>query len=189
MRNDQIGSLRLEIEVHVKGECVPPPILDFSNCKFDPNLKVNLEIAGYHIPTPVQMKTIPAALKRRDILVSKDTGSGKTDSFLIPIDLRCSIIRMQQLSERSKLLAMVLAPTMELYAQVGEQAKSLGKGFPFKTTLIVGGDAMPRQFYMIKHGIELIISTSGRLVDLLSKHDIELDDICMIFLDEMDCML
>lgn len=189
MTNDQIESLRLEIKVHVKGEGVPPPILDFSNCKFDPKLKVNLEIAGYDIPTPVQMQAIPAALKRRDILVSADTGSGKTASFLIPIVSRCSMIRTQQLSERSKPLAMVLAPTRELCAQVEEQAKSLGKGLPFKTALIVGGDAMPRQVYRIKQGIELIIATPGRLLDLLSKHDIELDDVCMLVLDEVDCIL
>lgn len=189
MSNEQIESLRLEIEVHVKGEGAPPPILDFSNCRLDPKLSVNLEIAGYDIPTPVQMQTIPAALKRRDILVSADTGSGKTASFLIPIVSRCSMIRMQQLSERSKPLAMVLAPTRELCAQVEEQAKSLGKGLPFKTALIVGGDAMPRQVYRIKQGIELIIATPGRLVDLLSKHDIELDDVCMFVLDEVDCML
>lgn len=189
MSNEQIESLRLEIEVHVKGEGAPPPILDFSNCRLDPKLSANLEIAGYDIPTPVQMQTIPAALKRRDILVSADTGSGKTASFLIPIVSRCSTIRMQQLSERSKPLAMVLAPTRELCAQVEEQAKSLGKGLPFKTALIVGGDAMPRQVYRIKQGIELIIATPGRLVDLLSKHDIELDDVCMFVLDEVDCML
>lgn len=189
MSNEQIESLRLEIEVHVKGEGAPPPILDFSNCRLDPKLSANLEIAGYDIPTPVQMQTIPAALKRRDILVSADTGSGKTASFLIPIISRCSMIRMQQLSERSKPLAMVLAPTRELCAQVEEQAKSLGKGLPFKTALIVGGDAMPRQVYRIKQGIELIIATPGRLVDLLSKHDIELDDVCMFVLDEVDCML
>lgn len=189
MSNEQIESLRLEIEVTVKGEGAPPPILDFSNCRLDPKLSVNLEIAGYDIPTPVQMQTIPAALKRRDILVSADTGSGKTASFLIPIVSRCSMIRMQQLSERSKPLAMVLAPTRELCAQVEEQAKSLGKGLPFKTALIVGGDAMPRQVYRIKQGIELIIATPGRLVDLLSKHDIELDDVCMFVLDEVDCML
>lgn len=189
MSHEQIESLRLEIEVHVKGEGAPPPILDFSHCRLDPKLSANLEIAGYDIPTPVQMQTIPAALKRRDILVSADTGSGKTASFLIPIVSRCSMIRMQQLSERSKPLAMVLAPTRELCAQVEEQAKSLGKGLPFKTALIVGGDAMPRQVYRIKQGIELIIATPGRLVDLLSKHDIELDDVCMFVLDEVDCML
>jgi ATP-dependent RNA helicase DDX59 len=83
MRNDWIKSL----------------ILDSSNCKFDPKLKVKLEIVGYDIPTPVQMKTIPATLKRRDILVSMDTGSGKTASFLIPIVSRCSMIPMQQLSK------------------------------------------------------------------------------------------
>ena len=60
---------------------------------------------------------------------------------------------------------------------------------PFKTALIVGGDAMPRQVYRIKQGIELIIATPGRLLDLLSKHDIELEDVCMLVLDEVDCIL
>eukprot|EP01018_Ginkgo_biloba_P034718 Gb_22571 [translate_table: standard] len=189
LSNQQVESLRREIDVHVKGEGAPPPILDFSNCKFVPRLKENLESAGYSIPTPVQMQTIPAALKGRNILVSADTGSGKTAAFLIPIVSRCSMIRMQQLSERTKPLAMVLTPTRELCAQVEEQAKALGKGLPFKTALIVGGDAMPRQVYRIKQGIELIIGTPGRLIDLLSKHDIELGDVCMLVLDEVDCVL
>lgn len=189
MNSDQVASLRKEIEVHVEGEDIPAPILDFSNCKFDPKLKENLEVAGYDIPTPVQMQTLPAALKGRNILVSADTGSGKTASFLIPIVSRCAMIRIQKLSERTKPLAMVLAPTRELCSQIEEQAKALGRGLPFKTALIVGGDAMPRQVYRIKQGIELIIATPGRLVDLLSKIDFDLDDVCMLVLDEVDCML
>lgn len=84
---------------------------------------------------------------------------------------------------------MVLAPTRELCAQIEDQAKALGKGLPFQTALIVGGDAMPRQVYRLKQGIEVIIATPGRLVDLLLKNDIDLSDLSMLVLDEVDCML
>ncbi|KAJ6401181.1 hypothetical protein OIU84_016569 [Salix udensis] len=84
---------------------------------------------------------------------------------------------------------MVLTPTRELCIQIEDQAKLLGKGLPFKTALVIGGDAMARQLYRIQQGVELIVGTPGRLIDLLAKHDIELDDIMILVLDEVDCML
>jgi ATP-dependent RNA helicase DDX59 len=84
---------------------------------------------------------------------------------------------------------MVLTPTRELSIQVEEHAKLLGKGLPFKTALVVGGDAMARQLYRIQQGVELIVGTPGRLVDLLTKHEIDLDDITTFVVDEVDCML
>lgn len=186
----QVDALLQGIEVSVKGEDVPRPILQFLDCKFLPKLQENLEAAGYDSPTPVQMQAIPAALSGRDALVSAETGSGKTASFLLPIIMRCSLVRMYGLSERDKPIAMVLAPTRELCAQVEEQAKVLGKGLPFKTALVVGGDALPQQLHRIKHGVELMIGTPRRLIDLLSKHDdLRLQDVCMLVLDEVDCML
>ncbi|KAK2637498.1 hypothetical protein Ddye_032290 [Dipteronia dyeriana] len=70
---------------------------------------------------------------------------------------------------------MVLTPTRELCIQVEDQAKLLGKKLPFKTALVVGGDAMAGQIYRIQQGVELIVGTPGRLIDLLTKHDVELD--------------
>lgn len=116
----QVDALLKEIEVSVKGEDIPRPILQFLDCKFLPKLQENLEAAGYDTPTPVQMQAIPAALRGRDVLVSAETGSGKTASFLLPIITRCSLVRIHGLSERDKPLAMVLAPTRELCAQVGK---------------------------------------------------------------------
>ncbi|KAJ7296191.1 hypothetical protein O6H91_12G076900 [Diphasiastrum complanatum] len=185
----QIDALRRQIEISLKGDAQPPPILEFSNCKFNPKLQDNLTSAGYETPTPVQMQALPAALKGRDVLVSADTGSGKTLAFLLPIISKSCMIRMWHLSERAHPLAIVLAPTRELAAQVEEQAKALAKGLPFKTALVVGGDAMPQQIYRIKNGVELIVGTPGRLIDLLSKHDVSLEDVCMLVLDEVDCML
>lgn len=190
LSKEQVNALLQGIEVSVKGEDAPRPILQFADCKFLPKLQGNLEAAGYETPTPVQMQTIPAALKGRDVLVSAETGSGKTASFLLPIIMRCCLIRIHGLSEREKPLAMVLAPTRELCTQVEEQAKVLAKGLPFKTALVVGGDAMPQQVHRIKQGVELIIGTPGRLIDLLSKHDdLTLQGVCILALDEVDCLL
>lgn len=185
----QADDLRHEIDVHVTGECIPVPMLEFAHCNFPTNLQNNLDLAGFAFPTPVQMQVIPAALKGRDILVRADTGSGKTAAFLLPIITKCSLVRNRYVLERAKPLSIVMAPTRELCAQIEEQAKVLGKGLPFKTALVVGGDAMPQQVYRIKQGVELIVGTPGRLVDLLAKNPIDLEHVCMLVLDEVDCML
>ncbi|KAF8081794.1 hypothetical protein N665_0866s0002 [Sinapis alba] len=181
--------LRSKLEIHVQGAAVPPPILTFTSCGLPPKLLLNLETAGYDFPTPIQMQAIPAALSGKSLLASADTGSGKTASFLVPIVSRCAWYRSEHPSDHRNPLALVLAPTRELCVQVEDQAKMLGKGLPFKTALVVGGDPMSGQLYRIQQGVELIIGTPGRLVDLLAKHTIELEDIMMFVLDEVDCML
>ncbi|XP_020415197.1 DEAD-box ATP-dependent RNA helicase 41 [Prunus persica] len=186
--SDQTELLRSRLEIHVKGDLVPPPILSFSSCNFPQKLLQNIEAAGFEMPTPVQMQAIPAALSGKSLLVSAETGSGKTASFLVPIVYLCANFRFEQFRDRKKPLAMVLTPTRELCIQVEEQAKLLGKGLPFKTALVVGGDAMARQLHRIQQGVELIVGTPGRLIDLLTKNDIQLDDVKIFGLDEVDCM-
>nr|BAH19831.1 AT3G02065 [Arabidopsis thaliana] len=184
--------LRRKLDIHVQGQgsAVPPPVLTFTSCGLPPKLLLNLETAGYDFPTPIQMQAIPAALTGKSLLASADTGSGKTASFLVPIISRCTTYHSEHPSDqRRNPLAMVLAPTRELCVQVEDQAKMLGKGLPFKTALVVGGDPMSGQLYRIQQGVELIIGTPGRVVDLLSKHTIELDNIMTFVLDEVDCML
>ncbi|EEF49297.1 dead box ATP-dependent RNA helicase, putative [Ricinus communis] len=188
LTNDQTELLRRTLEIHVKGELVPDPILSFSSCNLPQKLLLNLEAAGYDLPTPVQMQAIPTALSGKSLLASADTGSGKTASYLVPIISSCASYRLQHSSDR-KPLAMVLTPTRELCIQVEDQAKLFGKGLPFKTALVVGGDAMAGQLYRIQQGVELIVGTPGRLIDLLTKHDIELDNMIIFVIDEVDCML
>lgn len=189
LTNEQSELLRKKLEIHVKGDNIPPPILSFSSYNLPQKLLQNIEAAGYEMPTPVQMQAIPAALTGKSLLVSADTGSGKTASFLVPIISRCTNLHLEHSQTQKKPLAMILTPTRELCMQVEEQAKLLGKGLPFKTALVVGGDAMPRQVYRIEQGVDVIIGTPGRLIDLLTKHEIELDDVMTLVLDEVDCML
>lgn len=186
---NQVDSLRRKLEISVRGDGVPPPILSFSSCSVPEKLLRNVEAVGYDIPTPVQMQAIPAALLEKSLLVTADTGSGKTASFLIPVVSRCCNIRLNSLADRQKPLAVVITPTRELCIQIEEQAKMLGKSLPFKTALVVGGDAMAGQVYRIQQGVELIIGTPGRLIDLLAKHEFELDNVVTFVLDEVDCML
>ncbi|XP_002988436.2 DEAD-box ATP-dependent RNA helicase 41 isoform X2 [Selaginella moellendorffii] len=190
-------ALRESIGVSVRGgggAPPPPPILDFGQCGFAPRLMENLSSAGYEAPTPIQMQVLPAALAGRDLLVSSHTGSGKTLSFLLPIIARCCKIRSGGPDEDDETsrppLAMVLTPTRELSSQVEDHAKILAKGLPFKTALVVGGDVMPQQAYRIRKGVELIVGTPGRLLDVLSRHeDVNLAKVSVLVLDEVDCML
>lgn len=185
----RISSLRSKLDICVKGDAVPDPIVCFSACGLPEKLVHNLETAGYCMPTPVQMQVIPASMSNRSLLVSAETGSGKTASFLIPIIAHCSRVRSQECTSNQGPLAIVLAPTRELCLQVEEQAKVLGKGLPFKTALVVGGDPLPQQIYRIENGIELIVGTPGRLIDLLMKHNVDLTYVSVFVLDEVDCLL
>ncbi|KAF9613801.1 hypothetical protein IFM89_011970 [Coptis chinensis] len=189
LTSDQIALLRSKIEIRVKGDSIPPPILAFSSCNLPEKLHLNLEAAGYEVPTPVQMQSIPAALTGKNLLVSAETGSGKTASFLVPVVSLCTAFRSSNHAKVKNPIAMVLAPTRELCVQIEEQAKLFGRGLPFKTALVVGGEAMSGQIYRIQQGVELIVGTPGRLIDLFTKHDIELDEVSVLVLDEVDCML
>lgn len=186
---DQTEELRRKFEISVKGDNVPAPILSFASCNLPENLLHNLEVAGYVIPTPVQMQAIPPALIGQSMLVLAETGSGKTGSFLVPVVAYCVKSNSKLPQTERKPLAIVLTPTRELSIQVEEQAKILGKGLPFKTALVVGGEAMAGQLHRIQQDISLIVGTPGRLIDLLAKHDIELDSISILVLDEVDSML
>ncbi|XP_010685097.2 DEAD-box ATP-dependent RNA helicase 41 [Beta vulgaris subsp. vulgaris] len=188
LSDEETALLRERLHISVRCGSVLPPVLSFSSCDLPVKLLQNIESMEFELPTPVQMQAIPAALNGNSLLVSAETGSGKTASYLIPIITRCANFSRGQLNKR-KPLAMVLTPTRELCVQVEEEAKLLGKGLPFKTALVIGGDAMAGQVYRIQQGVELIVGTPGRLIDLLTKHDIELDSISMFVVDEVDCML
>ncbi|KMT02511.1 hypothetical protein BVRB_9g204530 isoform A [Beta vulgaris subsp. vulgaris] len=162
LSDEETALLRERLHISVRYGSVLPPVFSFSSCDLPVKLLQNIESMGFELPTPVQMQAIPAALNGNSLLVSAETGSGKTASYLIPIITRCANFSRDQLNKR-KPLAM--------------------------TALVIGGDAMAGQVYRIQQGVELIVGTPGRLIDLLTKHDIELDSISMFVVDEVDCML
>ena len=135
-------------------------------------------------PYPIQSKVIPAILQGRDLLAIAQTGSGKTASFILPL---LQLIRCQAPGERRRLKALILVPTRELAAQVDDVARQLGCHLNprVKTGAVFGGVAINPQMIQLK-GIELLVATPGRLLELVGKNSVRLSTVATLVLDEAD---
>jgi len=142
---------------------------------------------GYTNPTPVQEKAIPAILQGRDILAGAQTGTGKTAGFTLPILELLS--KQPRMKGKNPIRVLILTPTRELAAQVGESVKTYGKYLPFKSTVIFGGVGIHPQIQALKNGVDILIATPGRLLDHLSQGTLDLKHIDIFVLDEADRML
>ncbi len=158
----------------------------------DPILKA-VEETGYTKPTPIQAKAIPFVLKGDDVLAAAQTGTGKTAAFTLPLLER--LIQNHKNTETSKgqpkrhIRALILTPTRELAAQVGENVEMYSKYLPYKSTIIFGGVNINRQITTIKQGVDILVATPGRLLDLVSQRVIDLSKVEVLILDEADRML
>ena len=152
----------------------------------EPILKV-IEEKGYAVPTPIQGEAIPAALAKRDILGCAQTGTGKTASFAIPI-----IQHLQMNKEAAKcrgIKALILTPTRELALQISECINDYAKYTQVRHGVIFGGVNQRPQVDMLHKGIDILVATPGRLLDLMNQGHIHLDKIQYFVLDEADRML
>lgn len=142
---------------------------------------------GYTHPTPVQEKAIPAILQGRDILAGAQTGTGKTAGFTLPILELLS--KQPRAKGKNPIRVLILTPTRELAAQVGESVKTYGKYMPFKSTVIFGGVGINPQIQALRNGVDILVATPGRLLDHLSQGTLDLKHIDIFVLDEADRML
>ncbi len=142
---------------------------------------------GYTSPTPIQAKSIPAVLKGGDLLAAAQTGTGKTAGFTLPILQRLSTIKPS--SGKRLLRVLILTPTRELAAQVQESVVTYGKYTSLKSTVIFGGVGANPQIKAIAGGLDILVATPGRLLDLMSQKCVSLNDIEILVLDEADRML
>jgi len=140
---------------------------------------------GYHEATPIQQKSIPLILDGKDILAGAQTGTGKTAGFALPLLQRLQFSPHNRRSVR----ALILTPTRELAAQVGESVRNYGRHLPFRTAVIFGGVSINTQFSKLKKGADVIVATPGRLLDHLQRKTIDLSKIEILVLDEADRML
>ena len=140
---------------------------------------------GYRNATPIQQQAIPLIMEGRDLLAGAQTGTGKTAGFALPLlqHLQTST------SNRRSVRALVLTPTRELAAQVGESIRDYGKYLPFRTATIFGGVSINTQFAKLKKGVDVIVATPGRLLDHMQQKTIDLSKIEILVLDEADRML
>lgn len=144
-----------------------------------------IEEEGYTVPTPVQAQAIPAILEGGDLMAAAQTGTGKTAGFTLPLLEKL----MKREGKGSRPRALILTPTRELAAQVGESVKIYGKYLTLKTAIVFGGVNVNTQIKHLRHGADIIIATPGRLLDLISQGIINLSEIEILVLDEADRML
>ena len=142
---------------------------------------------GYTQPTPVQEKAIPAILQGRDMLAGAQTGTGKTAGFTLPILELLS--KQPRIKGKHPIRVLILTPTRELAAQVGESVKTYGKYLPFKSTVIFGGVGIHPQIQALKNGVDILVATPGRLLDHVSQGTLDLKHVDIFVLDEADRML
>lgn len=146
-----------------------------------------IKTKGYVDPTPVQTKAIPAILNGRDILVRAQTGTGKTDAFALPM---VEILAGKIASNRRHPRALVLTPTRELALQVGESIKAYARRVALRCTVVYGGVNVNPQIDRLKRGVDILVATPGRLLDLASfNRDVKLSKIEFLVFDEADRML
>lgn len=142
---------------------------------------------GYTTPTPVQAQAIPFILDGRDMLAGAQTGTGKTAGFTLPMLEILS--RNHHTKGPRHVRVLILTPTRELAAQVGESVKTYGKYLPFKSTVIFGGVGIQPQITTLRNGVDILIATPGRLLDHVSQGTVDLRHVEMLILDEADRML
>jgi ATP-dependent RNA helicase RhlE len=162
-------------------------ITKFSELALRPEIQAALAAEGYETPTPIQRQAIPHALEGRDMLGIAQTGTGKTAAFTLPILQLLSTSGGARKPGNARTL--VLTPTRELAIQIGESVKNYGAGLGLKHTVIFGGVGQKPQTDAMKPGVDILIATPGRLLDLMNQGFIKFDNLEAFVLDEADRML
>jgi ATP-dependent RNA helicase SrmB len=157
----------------------------FSDLSLAETLLAAVKKMGYQHPTPVQRQAIPPALEHKDLLVSAETGSGKTAAFLLPMLHHLLTLPSTKFGTR----ALILAPTRELARQTFTQCQQLTEGTDLKVGLITGGDDFKHQQGVIRRNAQILISTPGRLLELMEQDAPDFTHLEVLILDEADRML
>lgn len=185
-----------DIPVEATGDEIPKAINSFSEMKLTEIIQNNIALTRYTKPTPVQKYALPFIMARRDLMACAQTGSGKTAAFLIPIlnqifDAGPSQIKNNNQRGRSKQypLALVLAPTRELATQIYEESRKFAYRAHVRTCVVYGGADVVSQMRELSRGCHLLVATPGRLVDMIDRGKVGLDNCMYLVLDEADRML
>ncbi|MBA2650028.1 MAG: DEAD/DEAH box helicase [Legionella sp.] len=151
----------------------------------EPLLKAIQEL-GYTEPSPIQLQAIPAVLNGKDVLASAQTGTGKTASFVLPI---LQNIQSKPRAKNNHTRVLIITPTRELAAQVHESIVQYGRHLSLRSTVVFGGVKINPQMMKLRNGVEILVATPGRLMDLHKQRAIQLDEVDTLVLDEADRML
>lgn len=160
---------------------------EFSSLKLHSTLLKNLEKEGYKNPTPIQLQTIPSLLDKRDLLGIAQTGTGKTAAFALPILHRLAT-SYRPLAPRA-CRALILSPTRELAGQILESLRTYGRNLKLSSDVVYGGIPINRQIRSLAQGVDILVATPGRLLDLVNQNALSLSKVEILVLDEADQML
>ena len=157
----------------------------FNQLGLTAELLTAVEEKGYAEATPIQQQAIPLILEGHDVLAGAQTGTGKTAGFTLPL------LQHLQLSKnnRRRIRALILTPTRELAAQIGESVRDYGVNLPFRAGVIFGGVSINTQISRLRKGVDVVVATPGRLLDHMQQGTIDLSRIEILVLDEADRML
>ena len=160
--------------------------MSFSSLGLSKPLLRALEEKGYAAPSPIQLKAIPAALSGKDVMAAAQTGTGKTACFTLPL--------LQRLATGAKvkanhIRALILTPTRELAVQVAESVATYGKHLSLKSGVVYGGVKINPQMMKLRGGIDILVATPGRLLDLFNQNAVKFSQVEILVLDEADRML
>ncbi|MPY23718.1 DEAD/DEAH box helicase [Shewanella sp. YLB-07] len=141
---------------------------------------------GYETPSPIQAQAIPAVLEGKDVMAAAQTGTGKTAGFTLPL---LELLSRGNRAQAKKVRALVLTPTRELAAQVAESVETYGKYLPLKSAVIFGGVGIGPQISKLGKGVDILVATPGRLLDLYNQGAVNFNQLEVLILDEADRML
>lgn len=162
--------------------------MSFTNLKLIEPILEALKSEGYTTPTPIQAQAIPLILEKKDILGCAQTGTGKTAAFAIPI-IQHLYLDKTKLPGKKLIRSLILTPTRELAVQIGESFDNYGKNTNLKCKVIFGGVSQHSQVEALRNGIDILVATPGRLLDLMNQKHVDLTHIQYFVLDEADRML
>jgi len=160
--------------------------MHFSTLQLSASILRAVEEQGYNTPTAIQLQAIPIVLSGADLLACAETGTGKTAGFALPLLQR---IADKPRAKSNQIKVLILAPTRELAAQIHQSVVDYGKYLPIRSAVVYGGVKINPQMIKLRAGIEILVATPGRLLDLFSQRAIRFDEVEAVVLDEADRML
>jgi ATP-dependent RNA helicase RhlE len=158
--------------------------LPFATLGLGSKLAQALKEKGYVEPTPIQAKAIPTILAGRDVIGVAQTGTGKTAAFVLPL-----LEKMAATPPQRTMRVLVIAPTRELVAQIEENVRAYGRHLPLRYATIFGGVGEGPQIQALRRGVDLVVATPGRLIDLMEQRHVDFSALQVLVLDEADRML
>jgi len=161
--------------------------MTFSSLGLIAELQQALRTKNYLVPTPIQARAIPPLLEGKDLLGIAQTGTGKTAAFGLPMLQHLS--QTQTRAGPKGVRALILAPTRELALQIADEIRAYGKNLHFRLAVVMGGVSQGKQVHALASGVDILIATPGRLLDLMEQRLVRLDQVSHLVLDEADRML